>query len=118
MRPVTFALYFGNRGFFPESLISGARREMKRVLAKLGYKVLLMDEKATPYGAVESAREGRKYAKWLAGKRGKYDGVILCLPNFGDETGAIAALEDWTTIVKMVPKVTKMRKESAPFSVN
>ena len=94
MRPVTFALYFGNRGFFPESLISGARREMKRVLAKLGYKVLLMDEKATPYGAVESAREGRKYAKWLAGKRGKYDGVILCLPNFGDETGAIAALEE------------------------
>lgn len=24
----TFALFFGNRGFFPESLIAGAREEM------------------------------------------------------------------------------------------
>ena len=26
--------------------------------------------------------------------RGKFDGVILCLPNFGDETGAVSALQD------------------------
>ena len=94
MPEVTFALYFGNRGFFPESLIAGAREEMERVLDKLGYGTLLMDADATPYGAVESAAEGKKYARFLEEHRGKYDGVILCLPNFGDETGAVAALQD------------------------
>ncbi len=94
MRPTTFALYFGNRGFFPESLIAGARREMQQALSKLGCNALLMDAGATRYGAVETVEEGRRYAAFLAEHRGAYDGVILCLPNFGDETGAIAALQD------------------------
>ncbi|MEI6970326.1 MAG: hypothetical protein WCL44_02310 [bacterium] len=91
---VTFALYFGNRGFFPEKLISGARSELKSILGRLGYKTLLMDESLTKYGAIEGTDDGIKYAQFLDRNRGKYDGVILCLPNFGDETGAIAALQD------------------------
>lgn len=94
MSKITFALYFGNRGFFPESLISVARTEMKTTLEKLGYDYLIMDEGITRYGAVETAKEGKKYAAFLKENRGKYDGVILSLPNFGDETGAISALED------------------------
>jgi L-fucose isomerase-like protein len=31
---------------------------------------------------------------FLRGNQGKYDGVILSLPNFGDENGAVAALKD------------------------
>ncbi|MGI6705963.1 MAG: L-fucose/L-arabinose isomerase family protein [Clostridia bacterium] len=94
MEKMTFALYFGNRGFFPESLIAGARREMKEAVEQLGYHTLMMDEKATRTGGVENAEEGRKYAAFLEAHRGEYDGVILCLPNFGDENGAIAALRD------------------------
>lgn len=37
MSKITFALYFGNRGFFPESLITAARKEMKDTLGKMGY---------------------------------------------------------------------------------
>jgi L-fucose isomerase-like protein len=91
---VTFALYFGNRGFFPEKLISSARSELTSTLNHLGYQTLLMDESATRYGAVEGAQDGIQYAQFLKDNRGNYDGVILCLPNFGDETGAIAALRD------------------------
>ncbi len=93
-KPVTFALYFGNRGFFPEKLISGARMEITSVLKKLGYGSLMMDESLTKFGAVEGTTDGIKYAQFLKDNRGKFDGVILCLPNFGDETGAIAALQD------------------------
>jgi len=93
-KPVTFALYFGNRGFFPEKLISGARMEMTAVLDKLGYGALLMDESLTRYGAVEGIQDGMRFAQFLKDNRSRYDGVILCLPNFGDETGAIAALQD------------------------
>lgn len=90
----TFALFFGNRGFFPPSLMDTARRELPKVLNEWGYETLLMDRDATRYGAVETVEEGRKYAQWLKENHGRYDGVILCLPNFGDETGAVAALAD------------------------
>ncbi|WP_346857939.1 hypothetical protein [uncultured Draconibacterium sp.] len=90
----TFALYFGNRGFFPESLIAEARTELTDVLNKLGYNSIMMDAELTRYGAVESPQEGKLYAKFLEENKGKFDGVILCLPNFGDETGAISALEE------------------------
>ena len=90
----TFALYFGNRGFFPESLIADARKELSDTLKKLGHDFLIMDSNLTRFGAVESPEEGRKYAKFLDNNRGKFHGVILCLPNFGDETGAVSALQD------------------------
>ena len=88
----TFALFFGNRGFFPESLIAGARKELQGTLAEMGYATLTLGDDATRYGAVETAEEGLKYAAFLAEHRGEYDGVILSLPNFGDENGAVAAL--------------------------
>ncbi|MHB1460191.1 MAG: L-fucose/L-arabinose isomerase family protein [Armatimonadota bacterium] len=93
-RKLTFALYFGNRGFFPASLIASARKELVEAVEKQGHNVLIMDEAATRYGAVETKQEGDVYAAWLASHRGEYQGVILSLPNFGDENGAVAALKN------------------------
>jgi L-fucose isomerase-like protein len=89
-----FALFFGNRGFFPSSLMADARKEFSEVLKKRGHKILMMPADATRYGAVETLKEARIYAQWLYENKGKFDGVILCLPNFGDETGAVVALKD------------------------
>jgi L-fucose isomerase-like protein len=93
-RKTTFALYFGNRGFFPESLIEGARREIIRAVESCGCDYILPPEGLTRYGAVELTEDGRKYATWLKKNEGSFDGVILSLPNFGDENGAVAALRD------------------------
>jgi L-fucose isomerase-like protein len=89
----SFALFFGNRGFFPASLIAEARETLDRQLRGWGYATLMLDEAATRHGAVETPVEGEKYANFLCENRGRYDGVILCLPNFGDETGAVSALK-------------------------
>ena len=62
MNKTTFALFFGNRGFFPASLIASAREEMKRELNALGHEVLMLDTEATRYGAVETPQEGGVYA--------------------------------------------------------
>ena len=97
MAQQTFALYFGNRGFFPESLIASGREEMSRAVEQAGYGYLIPDADMTRYGAVETRQEGWTYAQWLKAHRGQYDGVIVCLPNFGDENGAIAALQDCGT---------------------
>lgn len=97
MKKLTFALYFGNRGFFPGELIASARNEIKEAVEKLGHETIIMGEEETRYGAVETVSEGRKYAKFLKEHHGKYDGVILSLANFGDENGAIEALSDCGT---------------------
>ena len=94
VQKTTFALFFGNRGFFPGSLMASAREELTRVLTGLGHEVLVMDAHLTRHGAVETVKEGELYADFLRRHRGKFGGVILSLPNFGDETGAIAALKD------------------------
>ncbi|MDR1092701.1 MAG: hypothetical protein LBL66_00965 [Clostridiales bacterium] len=91
---ITFALFFGNRGFFPGGLIAGARKEVAEAVKRAGYDYIMTDESETRYGAVETVAEGEKYAAFLKKNEGKYDGVILCLPNFGDENGAAAALKE------------------------
>jgi len=89
-----FALYFGNRGFMPGELITGAREDMIKAVTDAGYEYIAMDECLTRYGAVETREEGKLYHDWLKKHEGEYDGVILCMPIFIDENGAVAALQD------------------------
>ena len=93
-RKTTFALFYGNRGFFPASIIAEARTELPRALEEMGHETISLDPGATRHGAVETPAEGEKFANFLRQNRGRFGGVIICLPNFGDETGAVAALKD------------------------
>lgn len=90
----TFALFFGNRGVFPASLMASAREELPKALEKMGHKSIMLDTEATRYGAVETPQEGELYAKFLHENKGKFGGVIVSLPNFGDENGAVQALQE------------------------
>lgn len=90
----TFALYFANRGFFPGESIADARAEMIKALTDSGFDYIYMDETLTRYGAVETITEGKCFATFLKEHEGEYQGIIMCLPNFGDENGASLALKD------------------------
>ncbi len=94
MKKTTFALYFANRGFFPGELIASARENMIKACEKNGYGYIMMDESLTRYGAIETITEGRLFAQFLEEHKGEYDGIILSLPNFGDENGAAVAFKD------------------------
>lgn len=91
---MTFALFFGNRGNFPGELIAEAREQMQEACKRNGYDYIILDKDATRLGAVETCLEGEIYAEFLKENEGKYDGVIICLPNFGDENGVTTALRD------------------------
>ena len=73
-----FAVYYGNRGFFPGEVIATARREMEEALTRNGYEFISLPEGLTRYGAVETIAEGQRYAAFLAEHRGEYDGIVLC----------------------------------------
>lgn len=91
---ITFALFFGNRGFFPGELIAGAIADMKKAVTDAGYDYITLDESKTRYGAIETIEEGKIYADFLKENEGKFQGVIICLANFGDENGAYVALKN------------------------
>lgn len=110
-----FALFFGNRGFFPSFHLENARKEMSEVLGKLGHEVLMLDAKLTRYGGVETPDEGRIYASFLEQNRGKFDGVIVCLPNFGDENGAAEAMRNVKVPILIHAYPDEMDKLSKEF---
>ena len=94
MKKITFAILFGNRGFFPGSVIAAAREEMCEAVARAGAEALCMDASLTRYGAIETREEGEIFADFLKAHEGEYDGLIICLPNFGDENGIKEAIKD------------------------
>ena len=109
-KKITFALYFGNRGFFPGDLIAGAIADMKKAVTDCGFDYICMQEDLTRYGAVETLEEGKKYAAFLKENEGKFDGIILCLPNFGDENGIKAALRA-RTLKTMIMTIARQNRE-------
>ena len=110
MKKTTFALCFCNRSFMPGELILAARKEMSKAVTKAGYDYIMMDEKATRFGGVETRDEGRLYAKWLAEHKGEYDGVIFSMPIFADENGAFEALRDCGTPILLQAYPDKIGK--------
>ena len=70
MKKITFALFFGNRGFFPGEVIAEARNKLTLACEKNGYGYIIMDEALTRYGAVETISEGKLFAKFLEDNKG------------------------------------------------
>jgi len=91
-KQMTFGLVVGNRGFFPGHLVKTGREEILAVLKKSGYGVVALGADDTRYGAVESREESKKCADLFRANRDKIDGVIVTLPNFGDERAIADAL--------------------------
>jgi len=90
----TLGLIVGNRGFFPAHLCQAGRRDILIALEKEGIKVIALPEEATKFGAVESLADAQKCADLFKAHREEIDGVLVTLPNFGDER-AIANTLRW-----------------------
>ena len=84
-KKITLALIVGNRGFFPGHLAKEGRAEMLQVLQQSGVDVVVLDEKQSNHGAIESYEEAMRCAALFRANSDRIDGVIVTLPNFGDE---------------------------------
>jgi L-fucose isomerase-like protein len=84
-RKMTMGLIVGNRGFFPDHLAKTGREEMLQALEKAGFDVVASTPEQSKYGAVETHDEAKCCAELFRSKGGTIDGVIVTLPNFGDE---------------------------------
>ena len=84
-RKMTMGLVVGNRGFFPDHLAKSGREEMVQVLQKAGMEVIALGAEQSKYGAVETHEEANRCAELFRSRADAIDGVIVTLPNFGDE---------------------------------
>ena len=91
-RAMTMGLIVGNRGFFPDHLAKSGREEMIEVLKKDGMEVVVLGPEDSKHGAVETRQEARKCADLFKANRERIDGVIVTLPNFGDERAVAETL--------------------------
>jgi L-fucose isomerase-like protein len=89
---VTLGLIVGNRGFFPAHLCESGRNAILRTLEKVGLGVVALPPTATKFGAVESISDAEKCSELFRQEAGKIDGILVTLPNFGDERAVANAL--------------------------
>jgi L-fucose isomerase-like protein len=90
-------LIVGNRGFFPDHLCETGRRTMIDVLKGEGADVVALTPADTKSGSVESLDDATKCAELFKAKRDRITGVVVTLPNFGDER-AIANVLRWADL--------------------
>jgi L-fucose isomerase-like protein len=84
-KPITLGLIVGNRGFFPGHLAESGRTEMMQVLQQAGIAVVVLDTEQSGHGAIETYEEAQRCADVFRAHGEQIDGVIVTLPNFGDE---------------------------------
>ncbi|MBN1766122.1 MAG: L-fucose/L-arabinose isomerase family protein [Sedimentisphaerales bacterium] len=89
----TFAVIIGNRGFFPDALAQEGRNNILDCLKKNGYGSIALSLKDTKFGTVETFDDAKKCARLFKANAGKIDGIIVTLPNFGDERGVAETIK-------------------------
>jgi L-fucose isomerase-like protein len=94
-RQLTFGLIIGNRGFFPAHLCEKARDQLLQLLHKQGHNVVTLSPDETTFGSVESLQDAQKCADLFKKQKEEIDGIIVSLPNFGDER-AVANSIRWS----------------------
>ena len=93
-RPTTLGVIVGNRGFFPSHLCSTGRTDILDALERGGLSAVALSAEATPCGSVETLTDARACADLFRSHRDEIDGILVTLPNFGDER-AVANTLRW-----------------------
>ncbi len=92
MARATLGVILGNRDFFPDRLISEARSDLMALFQELNIKPVILDESDTKLGSVETWAHAKRCADLFRANRDTIEGVLVALPNFGDEKGVADTL--------------------------
>src|SRR5580698_2090520 len=84
---------YGNRDFFPDALVTEARADIAKIFKKYGIRAIQLDETDSKVGGVETHADARKCATLFRKHADEIDGILVCLPNFGDEKGVADTLK-------------------------
>jgi L-fucose isomerase-like protein len=87
MARATLGVIIGNRDFFPDHLVTEACRDIMQVFDELDLQAVVLEPTDTKLGSVETWEHAKRAADLFKQNRERIDGVLVLLPNFGDERG-------------------------------
>ena len=93
----TFGVLISNRSFFPDHLVLTAREKLLSSLKAWGHEVITLSTEDTFMGETMTYDEAQKCAMLFRDHADVIDGIIICLPNFGEETGVADAIR-WSRL--------------------
>jgi len=89
----TLGIIIGNRDFFPDRLVAEARKELIGFLDQLQIKPVMLSDADSKLGGVETFAEAQKCAALFRNHANEIEGILVVLPNFGDEKGVAETLK-------------------------
>ncbi|MDE3200057.1 MAG: L-fucose/L-arabinose isomerase family protein [Acidobacteriota bacterium] len=116
-RTMTFGVVVGNRGFFPDHLAKTGRDEIISVLEAAGAKAIVLTPEESKYGAVETYEESQRCAALFKKHADEIDGIIITLPNFGEERGIVDAIRLSGLRVPVLVQATPDRSDNMTIAV-
>ncbi len=116
-RKMTFGIVVGNRGFFPGHLAKTGREEIIAVLEAAGAQAIVLSPEESRHGAVETYAESQRCAELFKKHADQIDGIIVTLPNFGEERGIVDAIRLSGLKVPVLVQATPDRSDNMTIAV-
>ncbi len=116
-RKMTFGIVVGNRGFFPGHLAKTGREEIISVLEAAGATPIVLSPEESRHGAVETYAESQRCAELFKKHAEEIDGIIVTLPNFGEERGIVDAIRLSGLKVPVLVQATPDRSDNMTIAV-
>ena len=90
---ISIGVVIGNRDFFPDKLVGECRSDLIAAFKTVGINPIMLEEKVTKLGGVETFQEAQKCAELFRIHMDEIIGILVVLPNFGDEKGVAETLK-------------------------
>lgn len=92
-KKTSLGLIIGNRDFFPDKLVEDARTEIIEILDKLDIHPVMLETSQSKLGGIETFADAQRCASLFREHAAEIMGVLVLLPNFGDEKGVAETLK-------------------------
>lgn len=93
LKKQTFGVIIATRNIFNYKLAVDARQKVLKKLESMGFGYVILPEDETPTGNIEGYADAVKCGALFKKNSDIIDGIIVVLPNFGDELGVVNTIK-------------------------
>jgi L-fucose isomerase-like protein len=93
LKKQTFGVIIATRNIFNAKLAVEARAKVLGKLDQMGFNTIVLPSEETPTGNIEGYADAVKCAELFRKNSDVIDGILVVLPNFGDELGVVNSIK-------------------------
>jgi len=93
LKKQTFGVIIATRNIFNSKLAVDARAKVLAKLDQMGFNTIILPSEETPTGNIEGYADAVKCADLFRKNSDVIEGILVVLPNFGDELGVVNSIK-------------------------